>query len=164
MAKKKRGSRTNTMRLLDAKGIAYQVITFSSDLHSAEEVAAATGLDADTVYKTLVVRRQRGKPLLVMVAGDRRADLHALAASIGEKKVYMATHREAEEWTGLQVGGISALALLNRGFDICIDRAAQRLDQIVVSAGRRGIDLRLAVSDLVRVTGARWVDAAGERL
>ena len=162
MAKKERGPRTNAMRLLDANKVPYEVIAFSPDLHSAVEVAGAAGLDPDTVYKTLVVQRPRGKPLLVMVAGDRQIDLHALAASVGEKKLTMASHRDAEALTGLQVGGISALALLHRGFDICLDRTARGLQQIVISAGQRGIDLRLAVDDLVRVTGAQWVDATGE--
>jgi Cys-tRNA(Pro)/Cys-tRNA(Cys) deacylase len=157
-----RGPRTNSMRLLDASKVAYEVLTFSSDLHSAEAVAEATGLDPDTVYKTLVVRRPRGKPLLVMLAGCKQIDLNALAASLAEKKLSMASHRDAEALTGLQVGGISALALLNRGFDVCLDRAAQDLERVSVSAGKRGINLRLAVSDLVRVTGARWVDATGE--
>jgi Cys-tRNA(Pro)/Cys-tRNA(Cys) deacylase len=160
VARKKRGPRTNSMRLLDANKVAYEVVTFSPDLHSAVEVAEATGLDPDTVYKTLVVQRPRGKPLLVMVAADKQIDLHVLAASVGEKKLSMASHHDAEVLTGLQVGGISALALLNRGFDVCLDRAALGLDRILVSAGRRGIDLSLAVADLVRVTGARWVDAA----
>ena len=70
---------------------------------------------------------------------------------------------DAEALTGLQVGGISALALINRGFDVCLDRAAQGLERVTVSAGKRGINLCLAVSDLVRITGARWVDATGER-
>ncbi len=161
MPKEKRGPRTNAMRLLEAREIGYEVITFSSEVHSATGVAEAAGLDPDTVYKTLVIQRQRGKPLLVMVAGDKQVDLRALAASVGEKKLRMATHRQAEALTGLQVGGISALALLNRGFDICIDRAAQRVERITVSAGRRGVDVRLAVPDLVRITGARWVDATG---
>lgn len=162
MAKAKRGPRTNTMRLLDARHVAYEVLTFSPDIHSAVEVAGMVGLEPSKVYKTLVVRRARGKPLLVMVAGDEEIDLKALAASLGEKKLAMAGHDEAEALTGLQVGGISALALLNRGFEICIDLAAQSQEQIVVSAGQRGIDLRLAVTDLVQVTGARWVDATGE--
>ena len=162
MAKKKRGPRTNSMRLLDANKVAYEVVTFSPDLHSAVEVAEAVDLDPDTVYKTLVVQRPRGKPLLVMVAGDKQIDLHALAASVEEKKLTMASHRDAEALTGLQVGGISPLVLLNRGFDICLDRAAQGLERVSISAGRRGINLRLAVNDLVRVTGARWVDATGE--
>jgi Cys-tRNA(Pro)/Cys-tRNA(Cys) deacylase len=80
-----------------------------------------------------------------------------LAKAVGEKKIKMASHREAETLTGLQVGGISALALLNKGFQICILREAQTLDHIVVSAGRRGVDLRLRVEDLIRVTGAKLV-------
>jgi Cys-tRNA(Pro)/Cys-tRNA(Cys) deacylase len=162
VARKKRGPRTNSMRLLDANKVAYQVVTFAEDLHSAVEVAEAVGLSPDMVYKTLVVQRPRGKPLLVMVAGDKQIDLHALAASVGEKKLTMASHRDAEALTGLQVGGISPLALLNRGFDVYIDLAAEGLPTVFVSAGKRGIDLCLAVDDLVRVTGARWVDATGE--
>jgi Cys-tRNA(Pro)/Cys-tRNA(Cys) deacylase len=98
---------------------------------------------------------------LVIVAGDRTVDLGALAASVGQKKLSMAAHREAESLTGLQVGGISALALLNKGFDICIDRAAQHLERVTISAGQRGINLCLSVADLLRVTGARLVDATG---
>lgn len=158
MPKQKRGPRTNAMRLLDANKVAYEVYTFSPDIHSTTGVASATGLDPRVVYKTLVIQRQRGKPLLVMVAGDVQVDLSVLAASVGEKKLQMAAHRDAEALTGLQVGGISALALLNKGFEVCIDQAARHLDRIAVSAGQRGVDLYLAVSDLVRVTGARWVD------
>ena len=161
MPKKKRGPRTNTMRLLDANKVAYEVYTFSPDIHSATGVADVAGLAPGEVYKTLVVQRPRGKPLLVMVAADEHVDLKALAASVAEKRLHMATHRDAEALTGLQVGGISALALLNRGFEVCIDRAARDLDSVTISAGKRGINLRLGVSDLVRVTGARWVDATG---
>lgn len=170
MSKKKRNRRDtvprlNTMRLLDAKGIDYEILGFSPDIHSATGVADAVGLDPSTVYKTLVVQRLEGagrgrpRPLLVMIAGDKRMDLGVLAMSLGEKKLRMATQREAEALTGLQVGGISALALLNKSFDVCIDRAACGLDLVAVSAGKRGINLRLAVSDLVRVTGAKWVNA-----
>jgi Cys-tRNA(Pro)/Cys-tRNA(Cys) deacylase len=162
VARKKRPPRTNAMRLLDAQQVDYQVLTFSPDIHSATGVAETLGLDPASVYKTLVVQRAPGKPLLVMIAGHREVDLKALAAAVGEKKLSMATHREAEELTGLQVGGISALMLLKQGFEVCIDRAAQVLDEVVVSAGQRGVNLRLRVADLVQVTGARWVDATGE--
>jgi len=159
MAKKEKTPRTNAMRLLDAHKVPYEVLTFSAEFHSATEVADLLGLDYKLVYKTLVVQRTRGKPLLVMLAGDLQVDLGTLASSVGEKKLYMASHRDAEQLTGLQVGGISALALLNKGFEVCIDRAAEDLDEIIVSAGKRGLDLRLAVADLVRVTDARWVEA-----
>jgi Cys-tRNA(Pro)/Cys-tRNA(Cys) deacylase len=79
-----------------------------------------------------------------------------------KRKLRMATQREAESLTGLQVGGISALALLNRGFEVCIDEPALALDQIHISAGQRGIDLQLAVKDLVALTRAKTVRATGE--
>jgi Cys-tRNA(Pro)/Cys-tRNA(Cys) deacylase len=78
---------------------------------------------------------------------------------VDEKKVRMASHNEAEALTGLQVGGISALALLNRPFDVFIDHPASELPHLLVSAGKRGINLRLAVRDLIRVTRARIIEA-----
>ena len=151
--------KTNAMRALDQRRIPYTAHTFSPDIHSADGVADVLGVPAATVYKTLVVLRPRGHPLLVMVAGDRELDLRLLARSLGEKSLQMATHKEAESLTGLQVGGISALALLGRGFDVCIDQPALSLDQVFVSAGQRGINLRLPVAHLVQVTGARALEA-----
>lgn len=151
--------KTNAMRLLDGHKVPYKVHSFSPEIHSALGVAEAIGLPAQQVYKTLVVIRPRGRPLLVIIAGDRELDLKLLAQALGEKKLRMATHAEAENLTGLQVGGISALALLNRGFDIYLDKAALRLDQIVVSAGCRGLNLQLAVQDFIRVTKAKVIEA-----
>ncbi len=155
------GPKTNAMRALDAHHISYQPYHFSAEIHSADNVAAALGLPASQVYKTLVVRRERGRPMLVMVAGDRELDLRALARSLGEKNVHMAPQREAERLTRLKVGGISALALLSKGFDVYLDRPALDLESILVSAGQRGINLRVKVQDLARVTGAKVIDATG---
>ena len=154
----------NSMRLLEARKIAYVAKTYdaSGEFHSATEAATLIGAPVESVYKTLVVFREppnSGKPILVMIASHREVDLKRLAKSLGEKKLRMATQREAESLTGLQVGGISALALLNRGFEICIDEAALALDQIHISAGQRGVDLQLAVKDLVALTRAKTVRA-----
>lgn len=151
--------KTNALRLLASRRVPYEAFTFSDEIHSAEGAAEAMGVAPSQVYKTLVVLRERGKPLLVMVPGGRQLDLRLLARSVGEKKLRMATQREAESLTGLQVGGISALALLNRGFDVYIDSSADQLEQIYVSAGQRGVNVRLRVADLVRLTGARSVAA-----
>jgi Cys-tRNA(Pro)/Cys-tRNA(Cys) deacylase len=160
MAKKKKSKlKLNSMRVLEAQNVPYEVFTFSPHHHSAAEVAELAGVPPAQVYKTLVVQRDQGKSLLVLVAGDRELNLKRLAAAIGEKKLRMASQREAERLTGLQVGGISALALLNRGFDILMDQAATEQSEIYVSAGERGVNLRLAVDDLQRVTGARLVEA-----
>ena len=153
-------SKTNSMRLLDAQGIPYEVFTFSPDIHSALGVAESTGIPVEHVYKTLVVVRPDGNPLLAICPGHCQVSLKKLAQAIGEKKLRMATQKEAEGFTGLQVGGISALALTRRGFPVYLDSSALALESIVVSAGRRGINLRLAVDDLIRVTGAVVPDCA----
>lgn len=150
--------KTNAMRMLEALGIPYQAHTFPPEIHSAEGVAQVVAVPVHQVYKTLVVVRKRGKPLLVMIAGDRELDLKQLARAVDEKKLRMATYKEAESLTGLQVGGISALALLNQSFEVYIDRAATKLKRVLVSAGCRGINLEMAVKDLIRVTKAKVVE------
>ena len=149
----------NSMRLLDTQGVRYEALSFPDTFHSAIDVATYRGLPLAHIYKTLVVVLSQGKPALVLVAGDREMQLKRLAQALGEKKLRMATQKEAEEWTGLKVGGISALALSHRGFPVYIDRAAAALEEIIVSAGQRGMDVRLTVADLVRVTGATFVEA-----
>lgn len=151
--------KTNAMRALEARKIPYEVFIFPPEVHSATGVADVVGLPYDQVYKTLVVLRTEGKPSLIMIAGHRELDLKRVAKAIGEKKVRMASHKEAEELTSLQVGGISALALLNRPFDVFIDRPATELSHVLVSAGKRGINLRVPVADLIRVTRARVIEA-----
>jgi Cys-tRNA(Pro)/Cys-tRNA(Cys) deacylase len=158
--------RNNVTRLLDARQIKYELFEFSPEKHSAEETAALLGVPAERVYKTLVVLREakgrRGgfhaRPLLVMVPAGRELNLKSLAASLGEKKLRMATQTEAEALTHLQIGGISALALLNKGFEICIERAALELLHIHISAGQRGANIRLDVKDLISLTGAKVVE------
>jgi Cys-tRNA(Pro)/Cys-tRNA(Cys) deacylase len=149
----------NSMRMLEAQGVRYEGLSFPDTIHSAVGVAAYYGLPPAQVYKTLVVVLSQGKPALILIAGDRELQLKQLAQALGEKKLRMATQKEAEAWTGLKVGGISALALFHRGFSVYIDRAAATLDEIIVSAGQRGMDIRLTVPDLVRVTGAVFVEA-----
>ena len=126
----------------------------------AVQIAETLGMHAREVFKTVVVVRQSGKPMLVMIPSDRQLDLKKLAKAVGEKKVKMATHREAEALTGLQVGGISALALLNRGFAVFADRSAEALETITVSAGQRGLQVKLPADALLTLSQARIVDAA----
>ena len=152
------------MRVLDARGIAYEAKTYDATgaFHSAEDAAALLGVAAASVYKTLVVLRAapRAKPLLVMVEAAAQVDLRALAHDIDEKRLRMATLREAEQLTGMRAGGISALGLREPAkFDACIDETARSVSTIHVSAGVRGVDLALDTTDLIAVSGARFVRA-----
>lgn len=151
--------KTNTMRLLDAKGVRYVTHSFSPEIHSAQGVAEVVGVAPDRVFKTLVVTPViGGPPLLALVAADRELDLKKLANAAEEKKLRMATHREAETSTGLLVGGISPLALLHKCWRVFLDASANDKSELLVSAGKRGINLQLAVRDLVRLTQARVCD------
>ena len=142
----------------------YETAVYPTDVKDAEQVAQLVGYDPAHVFKTLVVQPPEGnvkaKPMLVLVPANRQLDLKKLAKAVNAKKLKMATHSEAEKLTGLQVGGISPLALLNKGFAIYLDASAQGLEQIVISAGQRGTQIILAVDDLVKVTQARYMDVA----
>ena len=159
--------RNNVTRMLDARKVTYEPVEYDPTVfHSAGEVAALVGVPAGQVFKTIVVlREERGRrPLLVIVPADREVDLKGLALALGEKRLRVAPQREAESLTKLQVGGISALALINKGFDIVLDQAADAYaaNGIYVSAGQRGLNVRLTPSDLVKLTGARMLDASTE--
>lgn len=146
----------NVTRLLDSRKIAYTAYELPAEKLGALETARILHVDPATVFKTIVVTREKPKkPLLAVIPGTNQVDLKALAASLGEKKVYLATEREAESLTGLQAGGISPLALLNKGFQIILDSAAQELAQIHISGGQRGLNIRIPVDAFLRLTGAR---------
>lgn len=151
----------NSMRLLDREGIAYDVLRFPDTIHSALEVATHFGIPASQVYKTLVLLTAKKTPILVLVPADQEIEIKHLSKALGDKKLRMATQNEAEALTGLKVGGISALALRQRHFSTYIAQNAMDCETILISAGQRGVDLRLRVADVVRVTGAAWIDIAG---
>lgn len=160
-----KAEKTHAMRVLEAKGVPYRATIYdpAGAFHPAEDAAALLGVPTEAVYKTLVVVREsagRARPLMVMLPAASQLDLKLLAAATGDKKLRMATQREAEQLTGMRAGGISALGLKKPIFDILIDERARPLDRIHVSAGVRGIDLELAVDDLVHLTGARFVRAS----
>lgn len=152
--------KTNAMRALDQRKIPYETHTFSDDIRSADGVAAMLGIPEAEVFKTLVVLPEaRGtKPMLVMLPASKGLDLRRFARAVGEKSVRMATQREAEQLTGLKVGGISALALIGKPFAVYLDASAAALAMLYVSGGQRGLDLRLRVADLLAVTGATVVE------
>lgn len=152
--------KTLAMRLLEGKGVPYEALTYPRSERDATVVAQHIGIPAEQVFKTLVVVRDRGKPFLVLVPAPRQLDLKKMAREVGEKKLKMASHEEAERLTRLEVGGISPLALLNRGFEMIIDSSATDHDEICVSAGEKGINLKVPVIGLVEVTGARYLDVA----
>ena len=158
MAKSKK---LNSMRLLDARSIAYEVHHYDKSIRDARQVAAAVGFSADEVFKTLVAAAPAArKPALVMLPSNRQLNLKRLAKALGVKKAALASHADAEKLTGLQVGGISALALMEKRWDVYLDRRAADLAHIVISAGRRGVQLRIETAALIALLGCKVVDVA----
>jgi Cys-tRNA(Pro)/Cys-tRNA(Cys) deacylase len=146
----------NVTRFLDSRKIPYTAFETPAEKLGALETAEFLGVSPETVFKTIVVTREKPKkPILAVIPGSSSVDLKLLAASLGEKKVHLPTEREAEQLTGLQAGGISPLALINRGFQVLIDAIAQNYPEIHVSGGQRGLNIRLPVADLIKLTNAR---------
>ncbi len=149
----------NVTRLLDAKGIAYTAHELPAEKLGAIEAAQHLGVSPEEVFKTIVVVREgRGKPILALTPGPLEVDLKALAKALGEKKLDVPPMKAAERLTGLQAGGISPLALLNKGFQVVMDETAQIFDHIYISGGQRGLNIRLAPADLLTLCGAIYAD------
>jgi Cys-tRNA(Pro)/Cys-tRNA(Cys) deacylase len=146
----------NVTRLLDSKHVNYQIYVLPEEKLGAIETAKLLGISPSITYKTIVVVHPSKKPLLCVIPGDKEVDLKAVAAICGEKKVSLPTQAEAEQLTGLQAGGISPLALINKGFTVIIDTSASAYAAIHISGGQRGLNLKIGVPDLVNLTRARF--------
>ena len=125
----------------------------------------AVGLPAHEVFKTLVVERPaKQKPVLVMLPCNCSLNLKRLAKALDEKKVALAPQASAERLTGLQVGGISALALIRKQWDVYLDSRCAASAHIVISAGQRGIQLRLETMALIDLVKCQIVDVADPKM
>ncbi len=145
----------NVTRFLDARKVKYSTHEVPAEKLGAVEVAQLMGVPAEQVFKTIVTKREKGKPVLAVIPAPHVVDLKMLASFLGEKKMHLPSEREAEQLTGLQAGGISPLALINKGFQVVIDSAAQAFEEIYISGGQRGLDIQLSVGDLVKLVNAK---------
>ncbi len=146
----------NVTRLLQAKKIAFEQFEISGEKKSAGEVAEILNVPVNQMFKTIVLKPiTPGKPILAVTPADKTADLKLIAKFINEKKIEFPSPQEAEKLTGLQTGGISPLALLNKGFRIILDNSALEMEWMNVSGGQRGLNIRLKVQDFISVTNCK---------
>lgn len=142
--------KNNIVRFLQAKKISYKAIETSPEKRSAVETAAILEVSPELVFKSIVVLRPlKGKPILAIIPGPSSLDLKKLAKILNEKKLLLSSHKEAEQITGLQTGGISPLALLNKGFQFVMDEVCLTHESIWISGGQRGLTIEIAARDLV---------------
>jgi Cys-tRNA(Pro)/Cys-tRNA(Cys) deacylase len=155
--------KNNVTRFLDGKKVAYEIFELPAEKISAVDTADLLGVDIDLVYKSIVLKREgKGKSILAVIPGPKSVDLKAVAKALGEKKVLLTTQAEAEKITRLQAGGISPLALINKGFEMVIDADAECHDKVHVSGGQRGLNIKLATKDLAALTNAKFAPISKE--
>ncbi len=145
----------NVTRFLTARKIPFEVFELPEEKIGALEAARLLNIPVYLMFKTIVITRDKGKPILAVIPGDSVVDLKAVAFFMGEKKVHLPTQREAEKLTGLLAGGISPLALLDKGFTVLLDETARQHEYIHISGGQRGVNIRLPVNAFIKLTNAR---------
>ncbi|MQA04682.1 MAG: Cys-tRNA(Pro) deacylase [Streptosporangiales bacterium] len=145
--------------------VAYTLHTYDHDPRSGvsygEEAAAALGVPADQVFKTLLATVD-GTLSVAVVPVSTALDLKALAAAAGGKKATLADSKDAERATGYVVGGISPLGQKRR-LPTYVDESAAEFATVYVSAGRRGLDIELAPADLLHLTAGTYAPVAARR-
>lgn len=119
----------------------------------AMEAVEALGIEPERVFKTIVVAVD-GRLVLAVVPADAEVDLKAVAEASDGRRAALAPAPEAERATGYVLGGISPLGTRRR-LPVLLDQRAVRFATIHVSAGRRGLEIELAPSDLLAVSGGR---------
>ena len=148
-------TKTNAARLLDKAGISYELIPYEVDpenlaaTHGAEQL----GEDIERVFKTLVLRGDRNGIFVCVVPGDMEVDLKAAAKISGNKSAEMIAMKELLPTTGYIRGGCSPIGM-KKHFPTYIHATAVDFDFIYVSAGVRGIQVKIAPQSLISFIGA----------
>jgi Cys-tRNA(Pro)/Cys-tRNA(Cys) deacylase len=157
MAKAPRGAGpTAAVALLARERVPFAVHEYAHDPAAASfglEAAAALGRDPEQVFKTLLVVHEREWAVAVLPV-SARLSLRAPAATLGWKRAALAEPRLAERRTGYVVGGISPLGQKTPSPTL-LDDSAAAWSTVLVSGGRRGLDVELAPAELLRLTGGR---------
>lgn len=143
-------TKTNAARLLDKAGIPYELIPYEVDEEhlDAGHVAEQLHEDIRQVFKTLVMRGDRSGIFVCVIPGNREVDLKAAAKISGNKSAAMLHLRELLETTGYIRGGCSPIGM-KRNFPTYIDESCLAFDHIYISAGVRGLQIRIAPNDLI---------------
>ena len=147
--------KTNAARILDRHKQPYELHSYivdETDL-SVSHVAQSIGVESKMLFKTLVTLNEKNQPIIAVVAGDKELNLKALASAAGCKKCTMLPMKELLKLTGYIRGGCSPLGM-KKQFPTFIDQDALAHEMIFVSAGVRGLQLKLSPQILIEVLGA----------
>lgn len=148
---------TRGIECLKKAGVRFDVLPYRHDVKGAKPVAGVLNLPEEIVIKTIVFQADDRSFLLALMGGDGTVSEKKLARASGHKRVSPAAPRDAEWVTGFQIGGIGPFGP-KRPLPVFLDEATAQHEEIVINAGARGMMIRLATNDLIRLTGARIVD------
>ena len=151
--------KTNAARLLDRAKIAYELVPYRVDEEhlAATHVAEQLGEDIACVFKTLVLKGDRTGYFVCVVPGDHEVDLKAAAKVSGNKKVDLIPMKELLPVTGYIRGGCSPIGM-KKAFPTYIHASASEHPFIYISAGVRGLQLKLAPADLAAYVRAAFAE------
>lgn len=156
MAKKKI-QKTNAIRMVEQQKVPYEETEFpwSEDHIDAISVAHKLGVPEERIFKTLVTVGNKTGPVVAVIPGNEALDLKALAKVSGNKKMEMLPLKELEATTGYIRGGCSPIGMKKR-FPTYIAEQAKEIEDIYVSAGKRGMQIRLAPKDLIQLSKGKF--------
>ena len=145
---------TRGIYVLRDAGIEYEVLRYRYERVGARVAADALGLPHEVVLKSLVFRDSDGALLFALIGAEANVSPRSLGRATEHKHVEAAAPRDAERVTGYQVGGIGPLGS-RQALPVVLDEASANHPSLVLNAGARGTLVRLATTDLIRVTDAQ---------
>lgn len=157
----KKPEKTNAARLLDKAKLKYDLIPYEFDENdlAAQHVADSLGQDIAKVFKTLVLHGDKTGYIVCVIPGDKEVDLKALAKVSGNKKVEMIPMKDLLQVTGYIRGGCSPIGMKKR-FPTYFQTTAADHDVIYVSAGVRGLQIKINPQELIKFIQATLADVA----
>ena len=160
---KEKIAKTNAARLLDRDKVPYELVPYEVDENdlSCRHVAATLGENIEQVFKTLVLHGEKSGYFVCVVPGEHEIDLKKAAKVSGNKKCDLIPMKELLPLTGYIRGGCSPIGM-KKALPTYIDTSAQNFPYIYVSAGRRGLQLRISPQDLAKMARATFADIATE--
>lgn len=163
MAKKKQ-VKTNAIRIVEQKKIPYQehTYTFSEDDLGAKHVAEELNQNEAQIFKTLVAVGNKSGPIVAVIPSNQELDLKKIAKESGNKKVEMLHLKDLENLTGYIRGGCSPVGM-KKLFPTYFDQSALNFATIMVSAGKRGLQMELSPNDLSSLVRGKFVDLTLEK-
>lgn len=151
--------KTNAMRILESMGIPYEVKTYEwEDEHlDAVHASEAAGLDPEQVFKTIVLKNVRNEVYVFCLPAQFEISLKKARAVTGSKDIDLIKMTELQPLTGYIRGGCSPLGM-KKHYPTYIEELALLQDFIYVSAGQRGLQLKVAPQDLAKAASAQFAD------